>query len=102
MSLTKKDIGQIKGIVRDEVENLARIVAKGFEQVDKRFEQVDKRFEKIDGHLMHIDARLDTIEHDVVDIRGYVVHRNEFEEALARIAALEKKMGVRKSSTKAH
>lgn len=40
MALTKKDVSQIKNIVHDEVENLARIVAKGFEMVDKRFEQV--------------------------------------------------------------
>ena len=107
MSLTKKDITQIKGIVGDEIENLARIVAKGFEMVDKRFEQVDKRFEQIDNHLEHIDnhiehidARLDTIEHDIVDIKGYVVNRNEFEEVLERLGVLEKKVGIRKSSAR--
>jgi len=94
MSLTKKDISDIKGIVHDEVENLARIVARGFEMVDRRFE-------KIEGHISHIDARLDTIEHDIVDIKGYVVHRDEFEEVLARIATLEKKIGIRKSSARA-
>lgn len=101
MALTKKDVSQIKNIVHDEVENLARIVAKGFEMVDRRFEQVDQRFEKIEGHISHIDARLDTIEHDIVDIKEYVVHRDEFEEALARIVVLEKKMGIRKSSARA-
>lgn len=100
MPLTKKDIFEIKGIVHDEVENLACIVARGFEMIDKRFEQVDKRFERIDGHLQHIDARLDTIEHDISDIKGYVVHRDEFEEALTRIAVLEKKMGIRKASVR--
>lgn len=109
MPLTKKDISDIKGIVHDEVEDLARIVAKGFEGVDKRFEQMDKCFELIDKHIeemnaeiRHINARLDVIEHDISAIHNHLVYRDEFEEALARIAALEKKMGTRRSSAKAH
>src|SRR3989344_2252613 len=78
MALAKKDLSQIKGVVHDEVENLARIVAKGFEQVDRRFEQVDKRFAQVDGRLQHIDARLNTIEHDITDIRKHFVYRDEF------------------------
>ncbi len=88
MPLTKKDLSQIKGVVHDEVENLARIVARGFGLVDKRFEQVD-------GKLGHIDARLDTIEHDIADIRKHFVYRDEFEDVLARLSAVEKKLGIR-------
>ncbi|MEK7083117.1 MAG: hypothetical protein AAB972_03005 [Patescibacteria group bacterium] len=108
MSLTKKDVSQIKGIVHDEVENLARIVAKSFEGIDKRFEGIDKRLELIDKHIeemnaeiRHINARLDTIEHDISAIHKHLVYRDEFEEALARISILEKKMGIRKSSARA-
>ena len=108
MSLTKKDVSQIKGIVHDEVENLARIVAKSFEGIDKRFEGIDKRLELIDKHIeemnaeiRHINARLDTIEHDISAIYKHLVYRDEFEEALARISILEKKMGIRKSSARA-
>ena len=108
MSLTKKDVSQIKGIVHDEVENLARIVAKSFEGIDKRFEGIDKRLELIDKHIeemnaeiRHINARLDTIEHDISAIHKHLVYRDEFEEALARISILEKKMGIRKSSERA-
>ena len=40
MPLTKKDLTQIKGrvygVTHNEVENLARIVARGFGAVDKR------------------------------------------------------------------
>ena len=53
---------------RKSYENLARIVARGFESVDGRFQQVDKRFDQVDGKLEHIDARLDTIERDLVEI----------------------------------
>lgn len=69
-------------------------VDKRFEHVDKRFEQIDRRLEIVDGHLSHIDARLNTIEHDVADIRKHFVYRDEFEDALARISLLEKKLGV--------
>lgn len=102
MPLTKQDVSQIKGIVRGEIESLARIVARGFKQVDKRFEQVDKRFEQvdrrlehIDRHLKHIDARLDTLEHDVAEIRKHLVYRDEFEVVLARLSVIEKKLGIR-------
>ena len=124
MALTKKDLSQIKGVVHGEVENLARIVARGFEavdkrfelvdkrfeqidkrfelvdkrfeQIDKRFEQIDKRFEQIDDKLLHIDARLNTIEHDIDEIRRHFVYRDEFEDALARLTVVEKKLGVRR------
>lgn len=102
MALTKKDIFQIKGVVHDEIENLARIVARGFELMDKRFEQVDKRFEqadkkieRIDGHILHIDARLNTIEHDITEIRKHFVYRDEFEDVLHRLLLIEKKLGIR-------
>ena len=114
--LTKKDLSKIKNVVHDEVENLARIVARGFEAVDKRFEQIDKRFEAVDkrfeavdkrfeaadkrfeliaASLMNINARLDVIEGDVSYIRRNFVSRDEFEDALARISLLERKVGIK-------
>lgn len=95
MALTKKDLSQIKGVVHDEIENLARIVARGFEGVDKRFEQVDKRFVQVGDRLQHIDARLDTLEHDVAEIRKHLVYRDEFEGVLSRLLTIEKKLGIR-------
>ncbi len=109
MALLKKDLAQIKGVVHDEIENLARIVARGFEQVDKRFEQVDKRFEQVDKRfelidkkieqidveIRHINARLNTIEHDIATIIKHFVYRDEFEDVLMRLSAVEKKLGLR-------
>lgn len=85
----QKEGEEVKHLVHSEVENLARIVAKGFEQVDKRFEQVD-------GRLQHIDARLDTVEHDIADIRKHFVYRDEFEDVIRRLATVEKKLGIHK------
>jgi hypothetical protein len=123
MAVVKKDsatLRTIKGAVRQavhsEVENLARIVARGFESVDKRFEQIDKRFDQADKrfeqvdkrfeqvdkhfesmgfHLEHIDARLGVVERDTAEIRRHFVYRDEFEDALARITLLEKKLNVK-------
>ncbi|MEK7576221.1 MAG: hypothetical protein AAB482_00865 [Patescibacteria group bacterium] len=105
----KKDSVSIKNIkivvrqaVHSEVENLARIVAKGFESVDKRFEQVNKRFEQVDRRfesiefkLEHIDTRLGVVEHDTAEIRRHFIYRDEFEDALARITLLEKKLNIK-------
>lgn len=107
MALTKKDISQIDGIVVTHMETLAQIVARGFESVDKRFELVDKhlelidrRIEQINAELQHVNARLDTIEHDIADIRRHLVYRDEFEEVLARLSAIEKRLSMRKTSVK--
>ena len=99
MPLTKKDLLQINTIVQTHVENLAEIVSRGFENVDKRFEQIDKRFEEINAQIEHINARLATIEHDTSDIRKHLVQRDEFEEVLTRLSAVERKLGIRRSKT---
>ena len=106
---TTKNLATKRG-VRRAVDNLATIVAKGFKQVDKRFEGIDKRFggidkrlelidkrlEKIDAEIRHINARLDMIEHDLADIKKHFVYRGEFEEVLARLAFIEKRIGIKK------
>ncbi|MBI2640879.1 MAG: hypothetical protein HYW91_03310 [Candidatus Sungbacteria bacterium] len=99
MALAKKDLSQIRGVVHDEVEKavetLATIINKSFNAVQKQIELLDKKIELIDGELQHITARLNTIEHDVADIRKHFVYRDEFEDAIARIALIEKKLGIR-------
>ncbi len=51
------------------IDDLAVMVQKGFQGVDKRLDGVDKRLDRIedrldgiDDHLEHIDGRLDRIE----------------------------------------
>lgn len=83
------------------LDDLAEMVKRGFdgiekrfEQVDERFEQVDKRFVSIEGRLDHVDARLSYIERDISEIRKHFVYRDEFEDALARLRLVEKKLGI--------
>lgn len=106
MPLTKKDLSQIKGVIHNEVELaveiLAAVVNKSFsavqkqiELLDKKVELVEKEIQQINVRLKHIEARLDTIEHDIADIRRHFVYRDEFEEVVVRLAAIEKKLGIR-------
>lgn len=99
MALTKRDLSQIKGVVHDEVDRavdtLAVIVHKSFSAVQKQIELLDKKIELIENELRHINARLNTIEHDITDIRKHFVYRDEFENALSRILTIEKKLGIK-------
>ena len=109
--MQQDDLQQIKQIIeennknlatQESLDDLASAVKFGFEQVDKRFEQVDKRFElidkkieQIDVEIRHINARLNTIEHDIATIIKHFVYRDEFEDVLMRLSAVEKKLGLR-------
>ncbi len=88
------------------IEDLAGMVQRGFSTINtemgERFEAVDKHFTAVDKQLVgmntrldHMDARLGRIEADVSELRGEIVHRQEFEDALARIKYLEKKLDIK-------
>lgn len=81
--------------------DLARMVGRGFEEVGQRFDIVDKRFDKVEGRLYslevradHMDMRLGRLESNVEEIKEYMVNRNEFEDALARIKYIEIKLNI--------
>ena len=57
-------------------------------------EDMNERFETVDGRLDHLDARVGRIEADIHELRDEVVHRHEFDDALACIKYLEKKLGI--------
>ena len=78
----------------DEVDKRFDEVDKRFDEVDKRFVDVDKRFVGIEHKLDHMSARLGSVERDVAEIRKHFVYRDEFEDALARLRLVEKKLGI--------
>ena len=85
----------------EKIDNLAVMVKKGFDGVDKRFDEVDKRFEKVEGgldrvdvKLEHIDVRLSYIESNIEEIRRHFVYRDEFDDLSARVKYLETKLGI--------
>ena len=84
-------------------EDLARMVAKGFENTATKqdmdivkgdLETVKSDLVIVKGRLDHMDARLGRVEMDVAEIRGAFVRRDEFEDVLARIKYLELKAGI--------
>jgi len=78
--------------IKQEFENLAVAIQKGFAQVDARFEQVDKRLNGIDMRLGGVESRLGAVEHEVSGIRKDMVYRHEFEDLAARTKYVERKI----------
>lgn len=83
MSLNKKDLEQIKGVVRETMtetmvsepikkilkntvlevmEPMMIVSQKEFTNIGERFEKVDERFEKIDQRFKKIDERFDKVD----------------------------------------
>ena len=87
---SKEDVKEL----RMEMNGRFEKVDERFEKIDERFEKVDERFEKIDQHFDHLDARVGRIEADIHELRGEIVYRHEFEDALGRIKYMERKLGI--------
>lgn len=45
-----------------KIEDLAIMIKKGFDSVDKRFKSVDKRFDLVDSRFNSIDERFDLVD----------------------------------------
>jgi hypothetical protein len=77
-------------------EDLARMINEGFKSTATKedINAVNTRFDGIDSRLDNLDARVARIEVDVHALRDEMVHRREFEDALDRIAYIEKKLGI--------
>ena len=50
--------------------------------------------ERLTVRLDHLDARVGRMEADIHELWGEIVYRHEFEDAVARITSLEKKLGI--------
>jgi transcriptional regulator with XRE-family HTH domain len=93
-----KFIRKKKGITLDD---LAGMVKRGFDGVDKRFEGVDKRFEQIAERLDRFGTALknfreeNTLEHEEIKLRlSQVAYRFELEEMDKRLKRVEAKVGI--------
>ena len=47
---------------KKEFNNLAKIIKKGFDEVDQRFEKVDQRFEGVERRFEGVDQRFERID----------------------------------------
>lgn len=97
----QKKIATMADVVQ-QIDELAVITSKGFDRVEERFEGIDRRFEAIDRRFVEIELRLDkiwlevgTMRRDVYDIKKEMIQREEFEQLVARVEFLEKRLKVR-------
>ena len=96
-------------------EELARMIAKGFENTTDDIKKLDQRMggfdQRMDGfeqrmggfeqrmggfeqRMDHLDARMGRMEADLNEIRSNIVYRHEFEDLMARVKYLETKLGI--------
>lgn len=80
------------------MDKLAVMIGKGFEHVDSRFDEVEQRFEKVENEAQGLKKEMQEgfakISTQLDTLRDEVVHRNEFDDALARIKYIERKLGI--------
>jgi hypothetical protein len=75
------------------IEDLARMINEGFKSTATK-EDITALEDRLATRLDHLDARVGRIEADIHELRDEAVRRHEFEDALARITYLEKKLGI--------
>jgi predicted nucleic acid-binding Zn-ribbon protein len=80
------------------LDDLAGMVAKGFEGVNKQFEGVEGRFKGIDNQFKGVNQRLAALEEGQEQIKlklDNVAYRFELIELQKRVERLEAKSGIR-------
>ena len=82
---SKEDIKEVK----DEMKGLATK-----DDIQELRTEMNQKFDSVETRLDHLDARVGRIEADIHELRGEIVYRHEFEDALSRIKYLEKKLGI--------
>ena len=86
--------------IKQEFDNLGRMIKVGFDEVDKRLEQTATKKDLLDlkditeSGFRNTRSRLDTIEKDLSEIRKHFVYRDEFEDLMGRVKYLESKLGI--------
>lgn len=67
------------------LEDLASLVARGFEAQDKKFEHIDKKFEQVEENFRKVRA-------DILGIGDRYVSKHEFDTLVIRFNTLEMKV----------
>lgn len=75
------------------LEDLAAMVARGFDRVEERFQEFEKRFTDIKGDMgqmeQKFETRLDTIENKIDKINDRFVPWHAFDRLVTRVDKLE-------------
>jgi len=79
------------------IDDLAVMINRGFEAVDKRFDELDERFKAVDSRLDAVEKRLGLVETGQEDVKlriSEVAYRFELNQLEKRMEVLEQKVGV--------
>ena len=52
------------------LDDLAIVIAKGFESVDRRFENVDKRLDSVENRLTSVEKKIDDMDYRLAQIEN--------------------------------
>ena len=80
------------------LDDLAGMVKRGFDGVDKRFDRVDKRFDENTKEHRQIFQRLDNLDNGMEEIKlklDQVAYRFEVQELDKRLKRVEIKLGIK-------
>jgi len=80
------------------LDDLAGMVKRGFDGVDKRFDRVDKRFDENTKEHRQIFQRLDNLDNGMEEIKlklDQVAYRFEVQELDRRLKRVEAKLGIK-------
>ncbi len=73
------------------IDDLAIMMAKSFERVDKRFDEVDKRFNEVDKRFEKVDENIRNIRGDILNLGDRFVSYHTFDSLANRVKILEEK-----------
>lgn len=80
------------------LDDLAVMVKRGFDGVDKRFDGVDKKFDGVDKKFDKVEKRLENLEQGQEEIKlklDRVAYRFEVEELDRRVKRIETRLGIK-------
>lgn len=78
------------------IDDLAVMVAKGFDGVYKKFEEVDNKFDEVKNRLEKVEENLASTRRDVLAIGDKFTLKYELHDLANRVVLLEQKQKVKK------
>lgn len=94
--IMKRGFARAEERTDEKIEELAGMVNRNFNRMEKRFDRVNQSFGKLEkevadiGHKVNqIDKRLFSLEEDI-----YKTKREQFERLDGRVTLVEKKLGI--------
>jgi peptidoglycan hydrolase CwlO-like protein len=92
------------------IDNLAVMVAKGFDGIYKKFDEVDKKFDEVDSRFDEVKKEISEVKKDIVEVKENLMStrrdvlamgdkftlKYEFHDLASRVSSLEQKRKVKR------